>query len=89
MKQQAEVYADLKAEAVSIKERDVERRMQQVLEEKLANLRAEHRLEVAKMVGRIQGANEAINREYSHTSLPITRVTFWFGVLYLKNNYLR
>lgn len=39
--------------------------MQQMLEEKLANLRAEHKVEIAKLVGRIQGANEAIARKFA------------------------
>ncbi|XP_046667450.1 MICOS complex subunit Mic60-like [Homalodisca vitripennis] len=77
MKQQAEVYHDLKAEAISMKEREVERKMQQQLEERLAQVRAQHKMEIAKMVGRIQGANEAIAQRGDKDKDQQEKQQFW------------
>jgi len=77
MKQQAEVFADLRAEALAVREREVERRTQLTLDERLAALRGQHRLELAKMVGRIQGANEAIAQQGSKNKEQQERQQFW------------
>lgn len=50
---------------MAVAEREAERKMEQLRAKQLADIRANHQMEIAKMVGRLQGVNEAIARKFN------------------------
>ncbi|XP_026479933.1 MICOS complex subunit Mic60-like [Ctenocephalides felis] len=60
MKLQAEAHADHIRDAVLLKEKEMERKAQRLLDERLAAEKEEYKLQLAAMVGRLRGVDSAL-----------------------------
>lgn len=81
MKLQAEAYYDLLREATSIKEEEMKRKFQCELEDKIDELKTEGRVNIAGMVGRLKGYNDAITSKWkilSKSYLLDTKCKYYF-----------
>ncbi|XP_039275816.1 MICOS complex subunit Mic60-like [Nilaparvata lugens] len=63
LKRQAEAHSDHLQEAMALKEKEVERRLHRKVEEKIIEERTKFKEELAGMVGRLKGLDEAIKSE--------------------------
>ncbi|CAH1397366.1 unnamed protein product [Nezara viridula] len=64
LKRQAEAHSDHLSEVVDMKEKDMERKMKRMLDEKLHEERMKFKEEVAAMVARLRGIDDVMKCEY-------------------------
>jgi len=91
MKRQEQVHLDLLGDQLKLKEKEVERRLIQRLEDRVLEEQGRLQAELADMTGRMQGLNEAISKRALQDQKALTSQALWSAVeaLYssLKNSH--